>query len=196
MTPAQRAGEVPNERTAATIAWTQVWRQRTPRGLLRAGRPMAHAQKRQGGWVRTRTQAGAWQQPIARASMPPFGVLERCVGRLRSPPSLAARAALQWRPPPDGGARRRAESKAIAVEFGASCTCCARPVSAPGQCPARSRAGSDGPPPSDSLRIVRSARFARSTYRANIRNPEDGHCAPDCGRQRACRRSGSSVAAA
>eukprot|EP00964_Phaeocystis_antarctica_P047945 scaffold27766_cov60-Phaeocystis_antarctica.AAC.1 len=63
--------------------------------------------------------------------MPPFGVLERCVGRLRSPPSLAARAALQWRPPPDGGARRRAESKAIAVEFGASCTCCARPVSAP-----------------------------------------------------------------
>ena len=159
MTPAQRAGEVPNERTAATIAWTQVWRQRTPRGLLRAGRPMAHAQKRQGGWVRTRTQAGAWQQPIARASMPPFGVLERCVGRLRSPPSLAARAALQWRPPPDGGARRRAESKAIAVEFGASCTCCARPVSAPG--PARSRAGSDGPPPSDSLTIVRSARFAR-----------------------------------
>mmetsp|Transcript_9584 Transcript_9584/g.22782 ORF Transcript_9584/g.22782 Transcript_9584/m.22782 type:complete len:251 (-) Transcript_9584:263-1015(-) len=139
VTPAQRAGEVPNERTAATIAWTQVWRQRSPRGLLRAGRPMAHAQKRQGGWVRTRTQAGAWQQPIARASMPPFGVLERCVGRLRSPPSLAARAALQWRPPPDGGARRRAESKAIAVEFGASCTCCARPVSAPGQCPARTR---------------------------------------------------------
>ena len=129
----------PTPCTAATIAWQQVWRQRSPRGLLRAGRPMAHAQKRQGGWVRTRTQAGAWQQPIARASMPPFGVLERCVGRLRSPPSLAARAALQWRPPPDGGARRRAESKAIAVEFGASCTCCARPVSAPGQCPARTR---------------------------------------------------------
>eukprot|EP00964_Phaeocystis_antarctica_P064174 scaffold38583_cov36-Phaeocystis_antarctica.AAC.1 len=79
---------------------------------------MAHAQKRQGGWVRTRKQAGAWQQRIARASMPPFGVLERCVGRLRSPPSLAARAALQWRPPPDGGARRRAESKAILARRG------------------------------------------------------------------------------
>ena len=50
-----------------------------------------------------------------------------------------ARAALQWRPPPDGGARRRAESKAIAVELGASRTCCTRPDLAPGQCPALKR---------------------------------------------------------
>jgi len=174
VTPAQRAGEVPNERTAATIAWTQVWRQRTPRGLLRAGRPMAHAQKRQGGWVRTRTQAGAWQQPIARASMPPFGVLERCVGRLRSPPSLAARAALQWRPPPDGGARRRAESKAIAVEFGASCTCCARPVSSPGQCPALTRPWETSHWWFRSLKtVLRSAQFARLQQRLGLPPHQD-----------------------
>ena len=48
-------------------------------------------------------------------------------------------AALQWRPPPDSGARRRAESKAIATEFGASRTCCTRPVSSPGQSPALTR---------------------------------------------------------
>ena len=35
-----------------------------------------------------------------------------------------------------------------------------------------------------------------SDLRVARARPEDGHCAPDCSRQRACRRSGSSVAAA
>ena len=106
---------------------------------------------------------GRGECPDPAARYPAGGLAQ--LARAPSPAPARSRTTilspLQWRPPPDGGARRRAESKAIAVEFGASCTCCARPVSAPSQCSARSRPGPDGPPPSGSLRIVRSARFAR-----------------------------------
>ena len=138
MTPAC-AWRVPNECTAATIAPQQVLRQRSPHSLLRARRPMARAPNSSETCLRTRAEAGAWQQSIALAPRSPFGEVKQCVGRRRSSPLLAARAALQWRPPPDGGARRRAESKAIAVELGASRTCCTRPDLAPGQCPALKR---------------------------------------------------------
>ena len=91
-----------------------------------------------GGRVATVHCTGTQGRPATHPGSP-FREVKQCVGRRRSSPLLAARAALQWRPPPDGGARRRAESKAIAVELGASRTCCTRPDLAPGQCPALKR---------------------------------------------------------
>ena len=114
---------VSNECTAATVAPQQVWWQRAPHSLLRAGHHCSAAPYRQGTCARTRTQAGVWRQFVALAPMPPSRVAKRCVGRLRSPTSLAAPEALQLRRPHAAAARRRAESKARAVEFGASCTC-------------------------------------------------------------------------
>lgn len=114
---------VSNECTAATVAPQQAWRQRAPHSLLRAGNHCSAAPYRQGTCARTRTWAGVWRRFVALAPMPPSRVAERCVGRLRSPTSLAAPEALQLRRPPAAAARRRAESKARAVEFGASCTC-------------------------------------------------------------------------
>ena len=75
----------------------------------------------QAGNLRADTNAGG-RVATVRCTMPPSQVAKRCVGRLRSPTSLAAPEALQSRQPHAAAAQRRAESKARAVEFGASCT--------------------------------------------------------------------------
>jgi hypothetical protein len=114
---------VSNECTAAAVAPQQVWLQRAPHSLLRAGHHCSAAPYRQGTCARTRMRAGVWRQFVALVPMPTSQVAKRCVGRLRSPTSLAAPEALQSRWPHAAAARRRAESKARAVEFGASCAC-------------------------------------------------------------------------
>ena len=72
------AWRVPNECTAATIAPQQVLRQRSPHSLLRARRPMARAPNSSETCLRTRAEAGAWQQSIALA---PKGDLPPTLGR-------------------------------------------------------------------------------------------------------------------
>ena len=152
---------VSNECTAATVAPQQAWRQRAPHSLLRAGNHCSAAPYRQGTCARTRTWAGVWRRFVALAPMPPSRVAERCVGRLRSPTSLAAHPKrsncagrlLQ----PRGGARNRRQGP---LSSGRSAHA-PRAVLPNSQCPARTSARWITHCPSSSLEIVRSRRAAR-----------------------------------
>lgn len=131
---------VSNECTAATVAPQQAWRQRAPHSLLRAGNHCSAAPYRQGTCARTRTWAGVWRRFVALAPMPPSRVAERCVGRLRSPTSLAAHPKrsncagrlLQ----PRGGARNRRQGPLSSGRAAHA----PRPVLPNVQCPARTSA--------------------------------------------------------
>ena len=163
-----------DECTAANVAPHQVWLQRAPHSLLRAGHHCSAAPYRQGTCARTRTQAGVWRQFVALAPMPPSRVAKRCVGRLRSPTSLAAPEALQLRRPHAAAARRRAESKARAVEFGASCTCSPGRFGELSMPSAHERARSE-PLPVRSLEIVRSPGAARCPPRSALQRDAGLH---------------------
>ena len=114
----------------------------------------------QGTCARTRTQAGVCRQFVALTPMPPSRVAKRCVGRLRSSTSLDVPEALQLRRPHAAATRRRAESKARAVEFGASCTCSPDRFGELSMPSAYERALVH-PLPASSLEIVRSRGAAR-----------------------------------